>query len=76
MAKSKRYLIIQKGRLGWYWRLQTAMPPKVGDKIANCAGQPYDNKKFCEKMAMSIVSGNFELIIEKKGLNVYKVTTT
>ncbi len=52
--KKKRYLIIQKGRLGWYWRVQTGCPPKVGDKIAG-GPQPYNNKAFCQKMAFSVV---------------------
>ena len=72
MKKGQRFLIVQKFRLGWYWRLQSAIPPKVGDKLAN-GGQPYDNKKFCEKMASSVVSGVKELRCETKTMIVWEV---
>lgn len=69
----QRFLIVQKFRLGWYWRLQTAMPPKVGDKIAN-GGQPYNNKAMCIKMACSIIKGDVDFITETKGQLIYEVT--
>ena len=68
----KRFLIIQKGRLGWYWRVQTAQPPKVGDKIAN-GGQPYNNKAFCIKMARSILNGEIKLLQENKGILIFQI---
>ena len=68
----KRYLIIQKGRLGWYWRLQTAKPPKVGDKIAN-GGQPYNNKAFCVKMAKSLLNGEITQLSQTKGMLIYQI---
>ncbi len=70
--KPKRYLIIQKGRLGIYWRLQTNKPPKIGDKIA-CGGQPYNNKKECIKMALSVIKGTAEIIQEDAGRLIYEV---
>jgi len=68
----KRFLIIQKGRLGWYWRVQTAQPPKVGDKIAN-GGQPYNNKAFCIKMASNILNGEITLLQENKGILIFQI---
>jgi len=68
----KRFLIIQKGRLGWYWRVQTAQPPKVGDKIAN-GGQPYNNKAFCIKMASNILNGEIKLLQENKGILIFQI---
>ncbi len=68
----KRFLIIQKGRLGWYWRVQTAQPPKVGDKIAN-GGQPYNNKAFCIKMAKSLLHGEITLLQENKGILIFQI---
>ena len=68
----KRFLIIQKGRLGWYWRVQTAKPPKVGDKIAN-GGQPYNNKAFCIKMASNILNGEIKLLQENKGILIFQI---
>jgi len=71
--KKKRYLIIQKGRLGWYWRVQTGCPPKTGDKIAGGL-QPYNNKKFCLKMAFSVVKMTmYKTVKDTKGLIVYLI---
>lgn len=53
----KRFLIIYKSKSEWRWKVQTALPPKVGDKIANgCQG--YSRRIDCTKMAFSIVKGN------------------
>lgn len=68
----KRFLIIQKGRLGWYWRVQTAQPPKVGDKIANGC-QPYNNKAFCVKMAKSLLNGEITQLSQTKGMLIYQI---
>lgn len=68
----KRFLVIQKGRLGWYWRVQTAKPPKVGDKIAN-GGQPYNNKAFCVKMAQKLLKGEIALLSQTKGMLIYQI---
>ena len=72
LIMKKRYLIIQKGRLGWYWRVQTAKPPKVGDKIAN-GGQPYNNKAFCVKMAKSLLNGEITQLSQTKGMLIYQI---
>ena len=72
MFMKKKYLVIQKGRLGWYWRLQTAKPPKVGDKIAN-GGQPYNNKAFCVKMAKSLLNGEITQLSQTKGMLIYQI---
>jgi len=74
LIMKKRYLIIQKGRLGWYWRVQTAKPPKVGDKIAN-GGQPYNNKAFCVKMAKSLLNGEITQISQTKGTVLFQIKT-
>ena len=72
MFMKKKYLVIQKGRLGWYWRVQTAKPPKVGDKIAN-GGQPYNNKAFCVKMAKSLLNGEITQLSQTKGMLIYQI---
>ena len=72
LIMKKRYLIVQKGRLGWYWRVQTAKPPKVGDKIAN-GGQPYNNKAFCVKMAKSLLNGEITQLSQTKGMLIYQI---
>ena len=72
MKRTTRYLIIQKSKNGWRWRLQSAMPPKAGDKLAN-GNQAYNNKKFCEKMADSVVKGIKELRYETKTVIVWEV---
>jgi len=54
----KRFLIIYKSKSSWRWKVQTALPPKVGDKLAN-GGQGYNRRIDCTKMAFSIVKGNF-----------------
>lgn len=70
----KRFLVIQKGRLGWYWRVQTAMPPKIGDKLANGC-QPYNNKAFCVKMAKSLLNGEITQISQTKGTVLFQIKT-
>lgn len=62
------YLILYKSKNEWRWKVQTALPPKTGKKLAN-GGEGYKNRKHALRMCANLL--NIEAPVSE---NVYKLS--